>query len=561
MAGKLLPLSEAASLLGVTPEELNELRLSREIYGYRDGSSWKFKSDDVERLREERAAAKEGPLTGGDDDFMDMLSGPSFDAEIPEEPVAKKPKPAESAKVEPAKVEDEDEGDLVLLSEVELGESGPSTSSTVIGQSSNASNPADSDLHLGGSGILSSGSGLNLADSGVPLLAGDSGLGLGPADSVIEPAKKPDNKKAADKPKSKPSDSGLLPISASDSDVRLADEEDHVFGSGSELPIGLSESATVVKQAGSSELIANDSVLLTGGRGESGIELSGLGLVESPLGKKPAGNVPAAKAPAAKAPAGKTSPKAKKPADNDALSMQSDIGIAGAGDSALNLADDDVLSSGSSSGSDITHRPSDSGILLLDPSDSGLSLERPLELGASGSDPMMATTEFSADSGDFSADSGEIEAMPELSGEDDFLLTPSDELTEDASDSGSQVIMLDTEGEFEDATATLLAGQIPGLGAITEDDSPLGGLGGMGGAAPASPLSSRAAAAAAAQAAAAAVPEVPFSAFSVLMLAGCSVVLAFSGILVYDVVRNMWSWDNPYGVSSVIISTIGGMLK
>jgi len=227
----------------------------------------------------------------------------------------------------------------------------------------------------------------------------------------------------------------------------------------------------------------------------------------------------------------------------------------------LNLADDDVLSSGSSSGSDITHRPSDSGILLLDPSDSGLSLERPLELSASGSDPMMATTEFSADSGEFSADSGEIEAMPELSGEDDFLLTPSDELTEDASDSGSQVIMLDTEGEFEDATATLLAGQIPGLGAITEDDSPLGGLGGMGGAAPASPLSSRAAAAAAAQAAAAAVPEVPFSAFSVLMLAGCSAVLAFSGILVYDVVRNMWSWDNPYGVSSVIISTIGGMLK
>jgi len=309
MAGKLLPLSEAASLLGVTPEELNELRLSQEIYGYRDGSSWKFKSDDVERLREERAAAKDGPLTGGDDDdFMGMLSGPSFDAEIPEEPVAKKPKPAEPAKVEHAKVEDEDEGDLVLLSEVELGESGPSTSSTVIGQSANASNPADSDLHLGGSGILSSGSGLNLADSGVPLLASDSGLGLGPADSVVggkvvEAAKKPDGKS-----KSKPSDSGLLPISASDSDVRLADDEDDVFGSGSELPLGLSESATVVKQAGSSELIANDSVLLTGGRGESGIELSGLGLVESPLGKKPA-----AKAPAPKAPAGKAPPKAKKP--------------------------------------------------------------------------------------------------------------------------------------------------------------------------------------------------------------------------------------------------------
>src|SRR5581483_11668747 len=117
----------------------------------------------------------------------------------------------------------------------------------------------------------------------------------------------------------------------------------------------------------------------------------------------------------------------------------------------------------------------DSGILLIDPSDSGLSLDKPLDL-AGGSDSLMGeTTDFTADSGVMKAD-------------DDFLLTPLEEATEDESDSGSQVIMLDTEGEFDDATATLLASQIPGMGSMLEEESPMaaagmggGGLSGIGG--------------------------------------------------------------------------------
>ena len=71
-----------------------------------------------------------------------------------------------------------------------------------------------------------------------------------------------------------------------------------------------------------------------------------------------------------------------------------------------------------------------------------------------------------------------------MKGDDDFLLTPLEEQTEDSTDSGSQVIAL--EGEFgDDATATLMAGDVPGLGAMLEADglSPLASgatAGGMG---------------------------------------------------------------------------------
>ena len=194
-------------------------------------------------------------------------------------------------------------------------------------------------------------------------------------------------------------------------------------------------------------------------------------------------------------------------------------------------------------GSDITHRPSDSGILLIDPSDSGLSLDKPIDL--SNSD-MLKTTNFSA------SESAELKA------DDDFLLTPLEENTEDESDSGSQVIMLDTEGEFDDATATLLASQVPGLNSsmLVEEESPLGGLGGAsarwaaqrrrlagqhGGAGPVMVPAG---------------PEVQFSVFSVAGLAVCSIALVVCGIMMYDVVRNMWSWDSPYGVDSVILKTL-----
>ena len=47
---KLIPMDEAANILGMTVEQLTELRSNNEIFGYRDGANWKFKMSELERV-------------------------------------------------------------------------------------------------------------------------------------------------------------------------------------------------------------------------------------------------------------------------------------------------------------------------------------------------------------------------------------------------------------------------------------------------------------------------------------------------------------------------------
>ena len=46
----LIPMDEAASMLGMTIEQLTELRSNNEIFGYKDGANWKFKQTELERV-------------------------------------------------------------------------------------------------------------------------------------------------------------------------------------------------------------------------------------------------------------------------------------------------------------------------------------------------------------------------------------------------------------------------------------------------------------------------------------------------------------------------------
>ena len=50
MAGKFIELKEAAAQLGITPEQLQEMREAGKIHGYKDGTSWKFKPSELERV-------------------------------------------------------------------------------------------------------------------------------------------------------------------------------------------------------------------------------------------------------------------------------------------------------------------------------------------------------------------------------------------------------------------------------------------------------------------------------------------------------------------------------
>src|SRR5688572_3219963 len=50
MARKLMSIEEAAEQLGLSLEKINEMRERGEIHAYRDGGTWKFREDEVERV-------------------------------------------------------------------------------------------------------------------------------------------------------------------------------------------------------------------------------------------------------------------------------------------------------------------------------------------------------------------------------------------------------------------------------------------------------------------------------------------------------------------------------
>ncbi len=100
---QFLELNEAAKRLGVTPDRLVEMRSNGEIRGFRDGASWKFKDDEIDRAKAELAESGGGL----EDDLLSFEdAGSSLDLENDES---------------------------ILVSEEELGHSGESTSSTIIG--------------------------------------------------------------------------------------------------------------------------------------------------------------------------------------------------------------------------------------------------------------------------------------------------------------------------------------------------------------------------------------------------------------------------------------------
>jgi hypothetical protein len=200
--------------------------------------------------------------------------------------------------------------------------------------------------------------------------------------------------------------------------------------------------------------------------------------------------------------------------------------------------EDDDLVLGSHTGSDI----SDSGISLGSPVDSGLSLEEPLELGGD----------------ELSIDEGGSGTAGELAADDEFMLTPAVEMGEDDLDeSGSQVIALDAEGDFDDSAATML-GSAPGgqPGMLEEDpfataaapDIDLGGGAMMGGPAlgMTQPVASR---------------EAPYSVLNIISLLACLFFLMLTGMMMFDLMRNMWTWDGPVTMNSTIMDTILGMFE
>ncbi len=391
MAQKYYNVKETASIFGISEDTVRQMLERHELYGYRDGADWKFKAEDIERMAADRKA---------------------------------KPVPH---------VEDTDE---VLLSEVELGQSGLGTSGTVIGMET--APHGESDIQLAGSDV-----------------------------NVTGPPATP-------------------PIAKSKPDSKTGKFED--------LDLGLAEDLT---------------------------------LAESNIG------LDAAKKPTSESPTGTSAlPIGAKPAD-----------------------DDEAVIGGGSSGSGIT-LTGDSGISLVDPADSGLSLEEPLELGGSGAEESLELGEE-----DILQLAESSKSHSGIKTDDDFLLTPTEETTEaDESESGSQVIALDTEGEEAGpgGVATLFseglgdqAGLDMGAG-VALGTAPLGEPG--SGASPAM-------AEGVAVAPGSFLPEAPYSTWNIVTLGACLFFLLLCGAMVYDLLRNMWSWNSAGSVNTWLMDTIVGLFE
>ena len=145
---KLIELKEAAQRLGITPEELTEMRSRNEIFGYRDGTNWKFKQEEIERVANEM-----GLDAATDADMPDLTADAGTDDEL----------------IDVAELKLEDEGDddeSILVTEEELGRSDDSTSSTIIGKAGLEVPASESDIQLADDSLDSDigGSDLSLAD-------------------------------------------------------------------------------------------------------------------------------------------------------------------------------------------------------------------------------------------------------------------------------------------------------------------------------------------------------------------------------------------------------------
>jgi hypothetical protein len=222
---------------------------------------------------------------------------------------------------------------------------------------------------------------------------------------------------------------------------------------------------------------------------------------------------------------------------------------AAAGSSTIDLgateSDDDLVLGGSSvPGSDVTIG-GDSGISLIDPSDSGLSLETPINLGA------ISKASLTPPAGLPITGTG-----PKT--DDDFLLTPLEEGGDtESSDSGSQVIALESEG-----AEAAVGGGVSMASMLDEDLSaqpslemgmagPLAGTPVLGG-----PTGTMAEGAALVTSAVGL--ESSYTGLQIAGLSACAFVLMLCGMMMYDLLRNMWSWQGANPVNSGLMDTILG---
>jgi excisionase family DNA binding protein len=489
MAQKLTSLDDAATQLGISKDRLNQLREAGKVRGYRDGASWKFRAEDIDKLEAEGIPQIESPPS---DLALDLEMG----EDVPPSPAAASGLDLEGADEEPSPADpmasdlnledvdeptvagiDEDESsdalaigdgegpsdisDSILLSEAELGESTGRPPSTIIGKAE-----LDADLDL-------------------------SPIDQGPASDVILA-----------------SPSGILPGVEDDALGLDLPSPSGDFAGLQELEVDL--------EAESSRILSPEDVAKVKGAAaaKQEAEISDLELA---------------------------------PTDSTLNRVTSDIGLgsdSGSGTgltglSALELEDDDDQVLGE--GSDVTLSGESSGINIISPSDSGLALDE-VSLDLSGASAIGSSLDLGSSVSEEAVLGSMIvgEGLDEPKTAEDFQLTPlGEEGSEDEERDSSQVIALDELSE---------EGAAPGLDVGMSESGMMREEFGVGLAAGAVPVGVVAAA------------ETPFSLWNVLGLASCLMLIGLCSMMVFDLLRNIWSWDGVTPLNSSLLEVLNPFL-
>ena len=410
MAKKYLSLEEAAQLAGMSVEEIKQLRERGEIRGFSDGGTWKFKSDDVEELKRSHQADSnpDVPLLSDEDLESDSsIIGMDEEDLVSEQPTV----------IRGSSALDDDDDDAFLVgmssdSDVQLIPNELLTDDGAVDIVSMTN--SDSDVRLVDTfpTLTDPGSDSDVklvggSDSDVQIVGGsDSDVRIMEDDSdsdvkLVEDAKTEHDMAAMEEDSD--SDVALVPPKGSgvsldmhDTDASVFDEEE------SGISLGDGSSITLAAESGISlEKIDSDLELKekAGGSGDSELEIS---------------------------------------TDDSGISLE------GFDDSGISLMDDD-------SGDDFIGLADDSGI-ELSPADSGIALESLADSGIAlaGNDrtvPLMPKA-----GGARGDDDDTAMEMPALEDDSEF------ELSMDGVDSGdtANIIMFEDEDEFDDRAATIV---------------------------------------------------------------------------------------------------------
>ena len=559
MAKKYLDLEEAAQQLGISVDEMKRLRESGELRGFADRGTWKFKADDVAELARIREADSnpEVPLLdeqpeSGSSVVLGAEEGSSLMLPGDGDLVGEQPTVIQQSALEDESgiLDGTSDSDVRLIlddslvggaddsdAEVEIPSDSDSDVRLVDEAGPAADTGSDSDVKLVGADSDDSDDDVQIIPDESSVIAGssvivddrsDSDVRLIP-DKNVEAASDSDVQLIGDAPQSTPD---------SDSDVQLVSPDDgsSVLAGGGGTDV---DSSLVSLDDDSSTVSLDD---------DSGISLqsdanSGISLEQS--------------------------------ADSG-ISLEPDV------DSGISLADDD---------SGIALEPDvDSGISLARPQDSGIALEG--DSGIRLAD--AADSGISLDFGDAADDGGVTETIPVMEtpvvddggktelevptldddGSEFDLAVEADE-TGDGAD--TSVILFDDDEDVDEYSATAVGGGTPQerdvfdmeedfddddlevaadvvgeddeldvFDAVDEDFEDTFDTG-------ESHAEFVAPAAGAGQVAAAV--EADWGVGTFLGLLFSTALMLLLGVLVFDLVRSMWTWNEPTGISTTLIGT------